>query len=730
MPSAWVYSASGGSINARLAVAGWSVTVVSSGNILTPAEAKAGGYDLVGIDLGYAAVSATQMTAALALFEAGVSVYTSGNDTTAAPGMFTGTSARDSTLKSVNITPVGTHPAAGSGWTHVDTDLNLYLTGIHTEAVVIAQAQVKTDGTMGPMALARKHAENNARWVHFEPYNVAQSVVAAAIRWIAARARRATDQITLTVLPAPTYVRAYYLMQDSNLPAPSVPTTNPPADPWSINEPVYQLGQDKTVYSVMLTAYGSAAFEYGPVQLSTAYKAAKDAYLAAQGAIVTANGKNRVVWSTSTPPASMAGFVAGDIWFRRNGSGSIIGQWEAVDTNGTLAWTSRSFSNEVIANLDAGKITTGTLSADRIGANSIGTNKLLISSFENLIQDPSFEYAPSSAWVTSQYAPIISSANSRTGAKVLSLASQSGAYVAAYQPAMEVKEGEHYRVGYWIRMDAAGFSPIGSGVRARFKYGPSESNLTTNSTPITVVPSDLLTDYMYISGEWVVPEGARYARFEFVQHDTSADARVYLVDDVEIFKMLTGELIVDGIIKGIKIAADEITSLHLQALSVSAKHIQANSIFADMIGANEIKGKHIAFQTIEGNMIKTGTLEVSHVSPTFGQDLIISGNVSIISAVAAANSAQSSATAVAGNVATMQTYYTFGPDGAYIKNPATVFATAVRSDRIEMIENGNVISYWNSGTLYVNQLQASRVTLASHQLEAFGTDGTVVRSLG
>lgn len=544
---------------------------------------------------------------------------------------------------------------------------------------------------------------------------------------------RASDLVTLTLLPAPSYVRAYYLMQDSTLPAPSVPTTNPPPDPWSINEPVYQLGQDKTVYSVMLTAYGSIAFEYGPVQLSTSYKAAKDAYLAAQGAIVTANGKNRVVWSTQVP-SSTTGFVPGDAWFVKHPSTqNIIAQYELFDFSGTYFWVPRKVDNELIANLDAGKITAGTISTDRLGANSIGTNKLLISSFTNLVQDPSFEYAPNPGWTLYPARATVETdpTNARTGSKVLMVRPNQISYVAAQQTPFQVKEGDQYRVGFWIKFNTTGYVPQVGGVFLRFRYGDSETNLTTYTQALQVIPPDLSNQYIYVGGEWEVPEGARYARLEIVSQDpTTNDGRIYYIDDVEVFKMVQGELIVDGTIQGIKIAANEITSLHIQAQAIAAQHIQANSIFADMIGANEIKGKHIAFQTIEGNMIKTGTLEVSHVSPTFGKDLIISGNVSIISAVAAANSAQSSANAVAGNVAAMQTYYTFGPTGAVISNPASVLATAIRSDRIEMLENGNVISYWNSGTLYVNQLQASRVTLASHQLEAFGTDGTVVRSLG
>lgn len=97
--------------------------------------------------------------------------------------------------------------------------------------------------------------------------------------------------------------------------------------------------------------------------------AAQDAANAAQGtantALTSATGKNKIVWSTSAASGT-TGYVAGDTWFRIDGSGVVIGQWEF-----TTSWQPRTIGNLVIAAVDAGKITTGTLDADRIAANSL-----------------------------------------------------------------------------------------------------------------------------------------------------------------------------------------------------------------------------------------------------------------------------------------------------------------------------------------------------------------------
>lgn len=89
---------------------------------------------------------------------------------------------------------------------------------------------------------------------------------------------KAKDQVTLAVLPSPSYVRLYYLKQASTLSPPAKPTTNPPPSTWKTDEPVYTAGSTDTLYTVMLTAYGSVTFEYGPVQKSSSFEAAKQAY--------------------------------------------------------------------------------------------------------------------------------------------------------------------------------------------------------------------------------------------------------------------------------------------------------------------------------------------------------------------------------------------------------------------------------------------------------------------
>jgi hypothetical protein len=110
----------------------------------------------------------------------------------------------------------------------------------------------------------------------------------------------------------------------------------------------------------------------------TAWVSAQDASIAtaqsgANAAQATANGKNTVYYSTSAPGSTPN--TAGDIWFQYAG-GIIVAQFSGA---GGTSWTSTTIGNAVIANLDAGKITTGLL-------NVAGTVKVATASSGSRIE--------------------------------------------------------------------------------------------------------------------------------------------------------------------------------------------------------------------------------------------------------------------------------------------------------------------------------------------------------
>ena len=89
---------------------------------------------------------------------------------------------------------------------------------------------------------------------------------------------------------------------------------------------------------------------------------------AATKVIMSASGKARVFTSLDSPlDPYRPGDVDGEIWWRRNSVGTIIGQWEWRDGE----WQSRPVGSEQIANLDVGKLTATNAAIDTVVAQRI-----------------------------------------------------------------------------------------------------------------------------------------------------------------------------------------------------------------------------------------------------------------------------------------------------------------------------------------------------------------------
>jgi len=107
-------------------------------------------------------------------------------------------------------------------------------------------------------------------------------------------------------------------------------------------------------------------------QASAAASAASTAQSTANTAQTTANGKNKVHYNTGTPGTTAN--TAGDIWFQKDASNIIIGQWEG--TGGT-SWIAKTIGTQVIANLDVGKLTSGSIATPTITLGTATTTGVI-----------------------------------------------------------------------------------------------------------------------------------------------------------------------------------------------------------------------------------------------------------------------------------------------------------------------------------------------------------------
>ena len=122
---------------------------------------------------------------------------------------------------------------------------------------------------------------------------------------------------------------------------------------------------------------------------AAADKKAGNAQSTATQALTSANGKSKVTRSTSRPPTSYDGRVD-DVWFTMSSMGSGGRVLFQEMWNGTT-WVSATIDSQVIAYLDAAKITTGLLDVGTlIKAGAISVDKLAVGVAGNLLPDPLF----------------------------------------------------------------------------------------------------------------------------------------------------------------------------------------------------------------------------------------------------------------------------------------------------------------------------------------------------
>ena len=103
------------------------------------------------------------------------------------------------------------------------------------------------------------------------------TVVTAKLESLNPKTIKASAEVTISKVTEIKGYYRYYKLQESSMPAPSKPTSNPPSG-WTDSEPVYVSGSTNTLYFVDCTVYSDDSFVFSAVSKSSSYEAAKDAW--------------------------------------------------------------------------------------------------------------------------------------------------------------------------------------------------------------------------------------------------------------------------------------------------------------------------------------------------------------------------------------------------------------------------------------------------------------------
>lgn len=309
--------------------------------------------------------------------------------------------------------------------------------------------------------------------------------------------------------------------------------------------------------------------------------------------------------STSTPTGSA---LVGWTWWRVDGTGKVIGEWEQTASPSGSTWVSRPIRSEAIANLDVGKLTASLslldeaviekLWAEVVRAKKITTDMLLVGRGVNLIPDPYLTNDAENARRTAQdgWSVITSS----SGLRVLRAADTGAAnnYAMLAADYLEVEAGDVYVLTWEQGGVSASNTPS---LQATLKYlyadGTSEYVLWPGSSART------FADPTWQRQEESVTIPANVVGLRPSIRMNAGHVGIVYIRSPFFARKNDASLIVDG----------SILARHIKALQIEADHIKANAITADKIEAGALDA-----ELITGGNIRTSATNPRNLINQYG----------------------------------------------------------------------------------------------------------------
>jgi len=218
----------------------------------------------------------------------------------------------------------------------------------------------------------------------------------------------------------------------------------------------------------------------------------------------TADGKNAIYYNPSVAPSAPAGvpFRVGDLWFD-TANDNRISTWSGT------AWGAALLGNNAIyANIDAGKMTVGTLAAARLSARSITADKLVLVSTDNVMPEGDFS-AGGIAWgVGGAYS--IDPTGSRNGTTSFKIVNNNTQQLRLNTTSIPMDPLSAFRVSVWVKSDVG---VPASGVSIYAQTFDISNTPTTSLVSFSAAASS--NTYVKLSGMFTVPAGAIKGTFGF-----------------------------------------------------------------------------------------------------------------------------------------------------------------------------------------------------------------------
>lgn len=140
-----------------------------------------------------------------------------------------------------------------------------------------------------------------------------------------------------------------------------------------------------------------------------------------------------------------------------------------------------------------------------------------------------------------------------------------------------------------------------------------------------------------------------------------------------------------------------------------------SSIGTVSIADGVVTGPKVATRTLTAENIEVGSLGVDVLTPNIGSSIDIRINPAIAD--------------MQSDLEEQQRYYRFDSQGLKIGNPTTNEELRLTPGRIEMVQAGNVPTYWEAQVFYVERMIVQAANIGAHRFEKYAAGRTVIRPL-
>jgi hypothetical protein len=268
----------------------------------------------------------------------------------------------------------------------------------------------------------------------------------------------------------------------------------------------------------------------------------------------------------------------------------------------------------------AGKIAANAVGANEIAANVITANKLVLTNTANLADNPSLELGTVGWSLAGSAAVVNDPANAFIGNWVLQRTSTANDQIAIATNTQRftVVPSERYYLRGYVKSSSGATGTAEWRILWRDKDGVSVGSTTLSWTPGTT--------WTMKDAIGTAPASAVYGEVQAVSRLQTAGTWYW--DHVTVTRGVSGELIVDGAVTAIKIAANTITAAQIAAGAITANELAANSVTATQLSAGAVTTAKLAAGAVTANELAANSVVAGKVAAgAINADQLVAGAV-------------------------------------------------------------------------------------------------------